>query len=251
MPRLALTLLALLLSAAPMPMEFPAPAPPPMTRETRAVLPGDPLETALTVLTAAADGPAVFVVGGVHGDEIAGWMAADRLAAETRLTAGTLYILSPANRPGAEANARWVEAYQDLNRSFPGDPLGGAAERLAAAVYAEIEAARPAVLLDLHEASVRQSNRDFLGSSIIFTSLDGMEELVFELLAATREGRLCSGPFGYFGPGPAGSVNRAVTEGLSVPALTVETFRGDPLERRVGDHLDIARFVLSYYRMEE
>ena len=51
---------------------------------------------------------------------------ADTLAEKIGIRAGTVHILSPANRWGAEADprVRYVTEQEDLNRSFPGDPEG-------------------------------------------------------------------------------------------------------------------------------
>jgi predicted deacylase len=105
----------------------------------------------------------LFVVGGIHGDEAAGWMAADRLREEAALCCGTLYILSPANRIGAQNNTRATGEWGDLNRQFPGDPQGTPAQQLAAAIVGEIQKASPALVLDLHEAIVKVIRAGFSG----------------------------------------------------------------------------------------
>ena len=76
-----------------------------------------------------------------------------------------------------------------------------------------------------------------------------MEDLFFDLLFATQEGEVTSCPFGYNGPGPWGSMNRTVTDQLKIPAITVETFRGFPMERRVSDQLKVVAYVLRYKGM--
>ena len=90
-------------------------------------------------------------------------------------------------------------------------------------------------------------NRDFLGSSLIYTSLDKMSDMYLDMLMATETGELCSERFNFYGPGPVGSINNTVTTQLDIPTITVETYRGYPLERRIGDQLDIVEYVLTYY----
>ena len=68
-----------------------------------------------------------------------------------------------------------------------------------------------------------------------------------ELLLATESGELCSERYNFFGPGPEGSVNHTVTTRLGIPTITIETYRGYPLERRIGDQLAIVEYVLGYY----
>ncbi len=89
-----------------------------------------------------------------------------------------------------------------------------------------------------------------MGSSFIYSSLDGIEDLIMDLIMETESGNLCSEKFNYFSPGPAGSINREVTNELKIPVITVETFRGGyPLERRVEDHLAVIGYILKYYDM--
>jgi predicted deacylase len=204
----------------------------------------------MTVLQSEAEGPVLFIVGGIHGDEAAGWMAADRLREEAALCRGTLYILSPANRIGAQNDTRATGEWGDLNRQFPGDSQGTPAQQLAAAIVGEIENASPVLVLDLHEAILKVSGRDFLGNSFIYSSLDGIDLLMMDLLEATRNGEICSKAFDYFGPGPDGSINLTVTEQLTIPVITVETYRAEPLEQRIQNQLDILHYVLRHYGME-
>lgn len=208
---------------------------------------GTDIENEVTVMKGQEEGPTIYIVAGVHGDEIAGWMTGN-LVRKASIKAGTLYILSPANRwgAGAEPRVRFVTEKEDLNRSFPGSPEGTMAERVADSIYQDVARINPIFLFDLHEARSNVENRDFLGSSLIYTSLDKMGEMYLELLLATESG-LCSERFNFFGPGPIGSINNTVTTNLEIPAITVETYRGYPLERRIGDQLAIVEYVLAYY----
>ena len=74
-----------------------------------------------------------------------------------------------------------------------------------------------------------------------------MSDLYMDLLLATETGDLCSERFNFYGPGPVGSINNTVTTNLEIPTITVETYRGYPLERRIGDQLAIVQYVLTYY----
>ena len=236
-------------SASPEPSSPPGPAEP---REwsTYRLLEGTELELEVAVLTTEIPGPTLFVVAGIHGDEIAGWMAAQRLLEESKPTRGTLYVLSPANRPGASAQERYCYDDEDLNRLFPGNANGTRSQRVADAIYRDVRDKNSDLVLDLHEAIVQRPNRDFLGNSFIYTSLEGMEDLFFELLLATESGEICSQPFHYFAPGVAGSINNAVSTGLKIPIITVETFRKDDLEVRIQNHLDVVHFIMGYLKME-
>jgi predicted deacylase len=212
---------------------------------------GTDMETELVTLKGSSPGPSLVVVGGLHGDETAGWEAADRLKHTAQIKAGTLYILSPANVYGAKHDVRYTAENWDLNRLFPGNPQGDPSEQLAAELWALIEREQPVLVVDLHEALPEQKNWDYLGSSIIVTKMDGIEDLVDAILSDTAAGTLCSEPYNFYGPGMPGSINRTVSEKLDLSTLTIETFRGYPLERRVGDHLALIHFILNWYGMEE
>ena len=174
-------------------------------RTTYFLLEGTSLETEVCEIRGKDEGPAVYVVAGIHGDETAGILAAERLK-RSRIERGTLYILSTANGYGAENDQRKTEEERDLNRNFPGDPEGWDAERIAAAIYGDIEEKQPAVVL--------------------------------ELLMQTA--------FTLYGSPPSGSINRTVTDELGIPVITVETFRGDEMEVRIEKHLEVTDFVLTY-----
>ena len=212
-------------------------------------------ENTVQVLRGKEEGPVIYVVAGVHGDEKAGWMAGN-LVKQATLKAGTLYIFGPANAYGADQNRRNTESGRDLNRNFPGKADGWDAERIAAAIYADIRDKQPALVLDLHEAIAKEdnyaalgANYDALGNSLICQSLDGIGELVLDAMLASEAGELCSGALTLYGSPPTGSLNRVVTEELGIPVITVETLRAEPLAQRVQNQLELVEFTLERYGM--
>src|SRR6476469_4095926 len=86
-------------------------------------------------------GPTVALLGGVHGDELEGVLAARRVA--RRLDPGTLRgcvrIAAPAH-PSAWAAVSRTSPVDGLNlaRVFPGDPGGGPTEQVAAFLTARV-----------------------------------------------------------------------------------------------------------------
>ncbi len=219
-----------------------------VTCDSYTLMEGQITQTKVVHIHSDNPGPCVYIVGAVHGDERAAWYAATLLC-DITISRGDLYILVPANSNGARNLSRYVTGEQDLNRSFPGKVDGNEAEQLANAIFLDIDHKRPGVVLDLHEAIMMSNNGDFLGSTFIFTDLAGMEDLFLDMIQATEEGLLCHNVFGVNGPGPKGSVNAEVTRGLGIPTITVETFRGYDILRRVSDQLDIVLFVLSHMGM--
>lgn len=208
---------------------------------------GTEWENTVRVLRGKADGPAVYLIGGVHGDETAGWTAANRVK-DWELKAGTVYVLSPANVYGAEHDQRETRSKRDLNRNFPGNPDGWDAERIAASIYADVADKRPALVLDLHETrGATQPERDDLSNSIILWDVAPVSDLVWGLLEDSAAGTLGDVPLTLLGSPPEGSVNRTVSENLGIPVITVETWRGEELETRVKRQLGIVDYVLRHY----
>lgn len=208
---------------------------------------GTEQEMEVVVLQGAEEGPVLYIVSGIHGDERAGWYTGTLLK-DITIKSGTLYIIAPVNTYGAREHVRFISAENiDLNRNFPGDPEGNTAEKVAAALMADIEEKQPEMVFDLHEARSTGERGDFLGSSLIYTTLDGISDMFMDMLFATQIGDLCSEAFSYNSPGPNGSINSTVANTLGIPVITVETFRGYELSRRMGDQLAIIEYVLESY----
>lgn len=206
-------------------------------------------DLSVTVLCGEADGPAVYVVAGVHGDEIAGWRAGNLLK-NACLRAGALYIISPANAYGAANDQRKTAEERDLNRNFPGDADGCDAARIAAEIFSDIAQRQPALLLDLHEAHEASDNgADALGNSLICDASGEMGELIWGMLLASENGTLCASPLTLYGSPPHGSINRTVSELLGIPVITVETLRTEALAQRVRNQLEIVQYVLQAKNM--
>ncbi len=107
----------------------------------------------VSVLRGSQPGPVLLVVAGVHGYEFASILAAARLAAELdpRELSGTLVLVRVAHLPAFEARTPYVNPYdrRNLNRSFPGDPGGSQAERIAHVLSTEL-IARADFVVDVH-----------------------------------------------------------------------------------------------------
>lgn len=111
-------------------------------------------------------GPILAVLGGVHGDEPEGVLAAGALLAELRRRenelAGAVRIVRVAN-PAAFAERSRVAASDDnLARVFPGDPHGSSAQRIADRITREVIAGAD-LLIDLHSAGFHYEMPVFVG----------------------------------------------------------------------------------------
>ena len=85
------------------------------------------------VSVARGDGPTALVLGGVHGDEPEGQVAALNLARELRpeQVNGRVTVIPCVSIDASRAYTRLWPSGANMNRSFPGSPTGRADEQLA------------------------------------------------------------------------------------------------------------------------
>lgn len=118
----------------------------------RALLAGTASETELVVAHSGVAGPVLMVLGGVHGNEPGGWLAADEVGT-WRPAAGSLVVLARANTQAIGGFVRTYEEIGDLNRLYPGNAESQLLmERMAAAIVSLARELRVDVVLDLHES---------------------------------------------------------------------------------------------------
>lgn len=208
-------------------------------------------------------GPVVFIIGGVHANERAGWMAAQALLDET-FERGIIHILPIAQRRTwlLDPPRRVYPGWQDLNRSFPGRPDGSPSEQLAYAIYNAIRATSPDLVIDLHESRFSYTEEGWIGDSLILHLAD-YSLYVLEVLEQFNALPLQENqtPFTYLNAPPVGSLNRTYSEQFDVPVLTVETNRQavttaidseqQPLSLRVAQQLALIDIILETFKVSE
>ncbi len=152
----------------------------------RTLMEGTPWETVLYIIASPREGPTVMVIGGIHGDEPAGYLAADSIASWA-IDRGTLLVLPRANVPAIVDRKRIAPGGSDLNRTFPGDPHGNQTEVLAFEIFSLIEEFKPCWVLDLHEAEdFERFARGSLGQTLIYPHEGESLDIVKELLTAVN-----------------------------------------------------------------
>ena len=137
--------------ATPTPEPTPKPALP-VGRTERALMAGTEWENPLVVSHSGAPGPRVLVLGGVHGNEPGGWLAAEGMTG-WEPAAGSLLVAPRANRLSTFEFQRTLPDFGDLNRLYPGDP--DHALPMARMAHAIVEVAREFevdLVLDMHES---------------------------------------------------------------------------------------------------
>src|SRR6202020_972814 len=119
----------------------------------------------VNVVGEAGDGPHLTVIAGVHGTEYTSIAAARELLAELRPAdlSGTVPVAPLINLPAFWARTPFVVPFdgKNLNRSFPGDPGGSAAERIAAAVTDGLIKGSD-YLIDLHAGDLPEALEPFV-----------------------------------------------------------------------------------------
>src|SRR5262245_22094630 len=85
-----------------------------------------PSRVPVRVIRGALPGPPLFVIAGLHGDELNGVGIVKRLMASPELLdlRGCLVLVPIANLYGFYEHTRYLPDGRDLNRCFPGDSHG-------------------------------------------------------------------------------------------------------------------------------
>lgn len=194
------------------------------------------------------DGPTTVVVGGIHGDESAGYLAADAIA-NWSVTTGELVVLPRANVEAIAADERPYD--DDLNRQFP--PTGGACDTaLADAVWGVVERHDPDWVFDLHSSrGIYESGDGGVGQALFPTwryparhyGEAAVEHLnhEFDLSGdlAYRMGNTLDADRKMLAHRVAGVLNR--------PGYICETTEKAPRSEQVAWHLFTVEWVMSRY----
>lgn len=251
--------------AGPAPAPSPTP-PPPFGRDTRPLLPGTPSQTTLHITHSGRPGPAAMVLGGVHGNEPGGWLAADTVAT-WEPKAGSLLVLPRANVLAVEGFVRTTDDLGDLNRLYPGNPDGLPMEQMAHAI---VELAREfgvSLLLDLHESWGFWIDRPNSGTANLGQTVttgvgplaphfgQQVVDAVNPAIASTRDLLLVrdGAAFRRIDNPATGGISTRGRSSLSVgghvegltPVLVEMGQQDQPLERRVELHLAVTRAALE------
>ena len=209
-------------------------------REVRVMAEGTRHATPLYVIRSERPGPAVLVVGGIHGDEEAGYLAA-RMVAEYTVAAGTLLVLPDANRLAIAASRRAAPGARDLNREFPTAAGGRTRSALAGHIWDMVDEFEVEWLLDLHEGFDFYLNpdTDSVGQTIIYYPASPRTRRMAEI-ALDRLNEGIDAPRHRFSllefPVP-GSLARAAGQHRGVHAYIFETSARQPRTTRIRQQL--------------
>lgn len=190
------------------------------------------------VLHGAADGPTLLVDGCVHGDELEGMLAVQRICREVDPAAlrGTLIGVPALNYDAVEAMRRHTPRpllgdarTLDLNRAFPGRPDGTGTERIAHA-YTEQVLSRADYFVTFHSGG-----NAFVGPpKVLYDDLgDPLGKRNAELARAFGWPVLWCNRGGYQFQGAASLVTRK----LGIPSIVPEHGGADRLPGRLAERV--------------
>ena len=235
-PRIFISLLALILCSVS--VAFAAHA-------TYTLLSDTPYATEICINTAPISGPAALVLGGVHGNEPAGSLAAERLCA-TEVQRGTLIVIPHVNHLALKQNTRTLPEIGDINRAYPG--IGDTpAHRIAGSIVEFASRYPVSLVIDLHEArTFHRLDHDSLGQSVLFANNTRSTELAIDLVDAINA--TLPEPHRKFSlvahPAPS-SAAEYFGSSARIAAFTMETSSKQPIEERVAQHIFLVRALLK------
>lgn len=232
-------------------------APSAPTFKTGLIAQGLPSETPYFIRDSGRDGPTVLIIGGMHGNEPAGAVAAEQIS-HWPILRGTLVVIPRANPPALAENIRRIPGKPqrdgDLNRNFPATQsdrgvLGPTAEHL----WAFITDIRPDWLLDLHEGfDFHARNPRSVGSTVIHFNDEELNRLAALMLQTvnaevTEEEK----KFQSVSRGPRETgLLRAASHHLGSRGYVLETTWADqPMSLRVRQHRLMVHTLLSELEM--
>lgn len=211
----------------------------------KTLLPGTKYETKLYVIDSGRPGPTVWISGGVHGSEVAGWQAAEQIA-NWRVSRGKLIVLPHANAPAVKARLRSASGDGDLNREFPQTASASPKSQLARAIWNELRLYRPDWVFDLHEAmSNRNINPNSVGQTIIAYPSTQMMNMANTLVNSINRSLSSQLRFQVLRYPVQGSLARSAGQVLGANAAIVETSRLYSLQNRIQWHLTLMETMLK------
>lgn len=163
-------------------------------------LAGNQWDTTVYIIDSGVPGANLLLVGGTHGNETAGWLAAERFVEYAVVTTGRAYVIPRLNEAAIAANNRrtphqyhMYPGWQDpptfsppgsnvildgnearnVNRAYPGSDNMGLTQRLALAVMNLLYSQHIHIAIDMHEAVPSSTIGGGLAWTIIAANQNG------------------------------------------------------------------------------
>ena len=215
--------------------------------ETLLLAEGTAAETQARIDDSGVEGPTIFFVAGTHGNEWAGYYAADELMEEIFPTAGKIIWVPRANILACEIGQRTAEDEVNLNRVYPGDAGASPVEVVAADIWALIEREQPVAVVDMHEGYNFYGVDGSIGNSLVLGATDTSFINGLEILIRVNGQNGGHPDFTYDSNAPAGSLNHEVSTRLGIDTYTIETSQVLTMEERITQQKLFVRTILDIY----
>ncbi|KEQ26315.1 M14 family metallopeptidase [Paenibacillus tyrfis] len=210
---------------------------------------GTRFETSYFVIHGKSKGKTMMITAGVHGNEIASILAAERLVGlleknRLRIEKGTLIVVPLVNR---QAYKLRIRGNPDLNRTFPRSDKDKASHRLSVELFQLAKQYRPSWYVDLHEANgLSNINPQRLGQTLIADPKSAAIPAIKRIVAhLNRPIVQKSRRFTVRLQNLLGSGRHAAYHLLKANAVTVETCWSLPMSTRVSFQMKILNDILA------
>ncbi len=213
-------------------------------------------ETEVVVIDSGSSGPTAVVVGGMHGNEAAGYKAAAKMR-DWSIDEGKL-VLIPRSNPTAIEDDTYTTDDGNLNRQFP--PGEEPKTPLARAIWGVITDHDADVVFNLHSSKgiyKKDVGPEGVGQAIYPTTIDDTPKKATQAAEYMNENHLGDREDYYkFKRGNLIDGDRPllihkVNSDLKKPGFIVETTRYETsLETRVDWELEIVEYLLSQYSID-
>jgi peptidoglycan hydrolase-like protein with peptidoglycan-binding domain len=218
-------------------------APAKTKRTTVTIAAGTTYATPMYIIDSGVSGPVVMIVGGVHGNEPAGYTAAGKVK-DWDIKKGKLIVLPQANKKAVENKTRTYNG--DLNRDFPQSSKESCDNTLSKSIYAAVKSYDVDWLMDMHEGYNYTKISDSVGQSLIYYPTITTKTMASAIVSKLNSGISTSyKKFSLFRYPVEGSLARASGQYLGVHAFIFETSDNPSLSVRVNYHLKAADTLLS------
>jgi len=170
--------------------------------------------TPVLVVNGSQPGPTLCLTAAIHGDELNGIEMVRRVLHELDADKlnGAVIGIPIVNLQGFRRGSRYLPDRRDLNRYFPGNPLGSSAARIAYSFFEEI-IQHCDTLVDLHTGSFYRTNLPQLRADLRYAKIKTLTQ-GFGSIAVLHS---IAAP---------GTLRRAATD-AGIPSVTLEA--GEPM----------------------
>lgn len=179
--------------------------------------------TPVLIVHGANEGPVLCLTAAIHGDELNGIEIVRRIMynLESKDLSGTVIGVPIVNLQGFHRSSRYLTDRRDLNRYFPGNPVGSSASRIAYSFFEEVIRHCDA-LVDLHTGSFHRTNMPQLRADLGDTQVVQLTQGFGATVVLHSEGA-------------TGTLRRAAVD-AGIPAVTLEAGESMRLQERAVEH---------------